>query len=153
MGGNYIQFVIDRDQIAATACGLAKSRKVLEVALGGMPLTTTVEGLEPLRREFSATAGIFSRKSGGAAEIIVPTPTGAQCRSVNWPKSRSSARGWESRAKAPCPNAWDLRGREEHRHRHLRSDGDARPSAREFPKGRSRCRAATHILEAANTST
>ncbi len=46
MGGNYIQFNIDRDAIARYGLTIGDVQDVLEVALGGMPLTTTVEGLE-----------------------------------------------------------------------------------------------------------
>jgi Cu(I)/Ag(I) efflux system membrane protein CusA/SilA len=46
MGGNYIEFDIDRDAIARYGLTLGEVQEVLQVALGGMPLTTTVEGLE-----------------------------------------------------------------------------------------------------------
>ncbi|HEY0946735.1 MAG TPA: efflux RND transporter permease subunit [Opitutaceae bacterium] len=46
MGGNYIEFDIDRDAIARFGLTIGEVQEVLQVALGGMPLTTTVEGLE-----------------------------------------------------------------------------------------------------------
>ncbi|HVU34373.1 MAG TPA: efflux RND transporter permease subunit [Opitutaceae bacterium] len=46
MGGNYIEFDLDRDAIARYGLTVGDVQQVLEVALGGMPLTTTVEGLE-----------------------------------------------------------------------------------------------------------
>ena len=46
MGGNYVEFDIDRDAIARYGLTMGDVQDVLEVALGGMPLTTTVEGLE-----------------------------------------------------------------------------------------------------------
>jgi Cu(I)/Ag(I) efflux system membrane protein CusA/SilA len=46
MGGNYVEFDIDRDAIARYGLTVGDVQEVLEVALGGMPLTTTVEGLE-----------------------------------------------------------------------------------------------------------
>jgi Cu(I)/Ag(I) efflux system membrane protein CusA/SilA len=46
MGGNYIEFEIDRDAIARYGLTIGEVQDTLEVALGGMPLTTTVEGLE-----------------------------------------------------------------------------------------------------------
>ncbi|HXR27150.1 MAG TPA: efflux RND transporter permease subunit [Candidatus Baltobacteraceae bacterium] len=46
VGGNYIEFEIDRDAIARYGLTVGDVQDVLEVALGGMPLTTTVEGLE-----------------------------------------------------------------------------------------------------------
>jgi Cu(I)/Ag(I) efflux system membrane protein CusA/SilA len=46
MGGNYVEFDIDRDEIARYGLTVGEVQEVLQVALGGMPLTTTVEGLE-----------------------------------------------------------------------------------------------------------
>ncbi len=46
MGGNYVEFDIDRDAIARYGLTVSDVQQTLEVALGGMPLTTTVEGLE-----------------------------------------------------------------------------------------------------------
>lgn len=46
LGGNYVEFDIDRDAIARYGLTVGDVQDVLEVALGGMPLTTTVEGLE-----------------------------------------------------------------------------------------------------------
>ena len=46
MGGNYVEFDIDRDAIARYGLTIGEVQDVLQVALGGMPLTTTVEGLQ-----------------------------------------------------------------------------------------------------------
>ncbi|HVZ66387.1 MAG TPA: CusA/CzcA family heavy metal efflux RND transporter [Lacunisphaera sp.] len=46
MGGNYVEFELDRDAIARYGLTVGDVQDVLDVALGGMPLTTTVEGLE-----------------------------------------------------------------------------------------------------------
>jgi Cu(I)/Ag(I) efflux system membrane protein CusA/SilA len=46
MSGNYVEFVLDRDAIARYGMTTGDVQDVFEVALGGMPLTTTVEGLE-----------------------------------------------------------------------------------------------------------
>ena len=46
MGGNYVELDIDRDAIARYGLTVGDVQEVLQVALGGMPLTTTVEGLE-----------------------------------------------------------------------------------------------------------
>lgn len=46
MGGNFIEFDLKRDAIARYGLTVADVQEVLQVALGGMPLTTTVEGLE-----------------------------------------------------------------------------------------------------------
>ena len=46
MGGNYVEFDLDREAIARYGLTVGDVQDVLQVALGGMPLTTTVEGLE-----------------------------------------------------------------------------------------------------------
>jgi Cu(I)/Ag(I) efflux system membrane protein CusA/SilA len=46
LGGNTIEFEIDRDAIARYGLTVRDVQDVLEVALGGMPVTTTLEGLE-----------------------------------------------------------------------------------------------------------
>lgn len=46
MGGNYVEFDIDRAAIARYGLTVGEVQSVLEAALGGMPVTTTVEGLE-----------------------------------------------------------------------------------------------------------
>ena len=46
MGGHYIEFNINRDAIARYGLTVGDVQDVLSVALGGMPLTTTVEGLQ-----------------------------------------------------------------------------------------------------------
>jgi len=77
MGGNYIEFNIRRDEIARYGLTLGDVQEVLEVALGGMPLTTTVEGLE----RYAITLRYdrdFRENLDALKEIVVPTPTGAQ---------------------------------------------------------------------------
>ncbi len=45
-GGNYVQIDINRDAIARYGLTIGDVQDVIQAALGGMPLTTTVEGLE-----------------------------------------------------------------------------------------------------------
>ena len=77
MGGNYIEFNIKRDEIARYGLALGDVQEVLEVALGGMPLTTTVEGLERYSINLRYDRD-FRENLDALKEIIVPTPTGAQ---------------------------------------------------------------------------
>ena len=77
MGGNYIEFNIDRDQIARYGLALGDVQDVLQVALGGMPLTTTVEGLERYSVNLRYDRD-FRENLEALREIIVPTPSGAQ---------------------------------------------------------------------------
>jgi len=46
LAGNYVEFELDRDAIARFGLTVKDVQDTLQVALGGMPLTTTVEGLE-----------------------------------------------------------------------------------------------------------
>src|SRR5213075_2716878 len=77
MGGNYIEFNINRDEIARYGLRLADVQEVLEVALGGMPLTTTVEGLERYSVSLRYDRD-FRENLEALREIAVPTPSGAQ---------------------------------------------------------------------------
>ena len=78
MGGRYIEFEINRDAIARYGLTVGDVQDVLSVALGGMPLTTTVEGLQRytvnLRYDRDFRSDLHSLKR----DIVIPTPTGAQ---------------------------------------------------------------------------
>jgi Cu(I)/Ag(I) efflux system membrane protein CusA/SilA len=77
MGGNYIEFEINRDEIARYGLRTGDVQDVLEVALGGMPLTTTVEGLERYTVNLRYDRD-FRENLEALKEIVVPAPTGAQ---------------------------------------------------------------------------
>jgi Cu(I)/Ag(I) efflux system membrane protein CusA/SilA len=77
MGGNYIEFNINREEIARYGLALGDVQEVLEVALGGMPLTTTVEGLERYSINLRYDRD-FRENLEALKQIIIPTPTGAQ---------------------------------------------------------------------------
>jgi Cu(I)/Ag(I) efflux system membrane protein CusA/SilA len=77
MGGNYIEFNINREEIARYGLALSEVQEVLEVALGGMPLTTTVEGLERYSINLRYDRD-FRENLEALKQIVVPTPTGAQ---------------------------------------------------------------------------
>lgn len=46
MGGNYLNFSIRRDEIARYGLTVGDVQDVIQSAIGGMNITTTVEGLE-----------------------------------------------------------------------------------------------------------
>jgi copper/silver efflux system protein len=77
MGGNYIEFNINRDEVARYGLSVGAVQDVLEVALGGMPLTTTVEGLERYTVNLRYDRD-FRENLEALRDIIVPTPSGAQ---------------------------------------------------------------------------
>ncbi len=122
MGGNYLEFDIDRDAIARYGLTLGEVQETLEVALGGMPLTTTVEGLErygvmlrydrdyrenlealrelliPVKTSAGARASGMGATNGGGLMAQVPLNQIAQVRVVAAPMGVKSEGG--------VPNAW-----------------------------------------------
>jgi Cu(I)/Ag(I) efflux system membrane protein CusA/SilA len=112
MGGNYIQFEIDRDAIARYGLRIADVQDVLQVALGGMPLTTTVEGLEryDINLRYSRD---FRENLGALREISVPTPSGAQIPLGQLAKIETVHAPMGVKSEAAVPNAWiyvDVKG-------------------------------------------
>ena len=118
MGGNYIEFNINRDEIARYGLAFGDVQEVLEVALGGMPLTTTVEGLERYSVNLRYDRD-FRENLEALKEIIVPTPTGAQVPLGQLADGETRARADGHQERRRDPERLDLCGRERHRHRHL----------------------------------
>jgi Cu(I)/Ag(I) efflux system membrane protein CusA/SilA len=112
MGGNYIEFTIDREAIARYGLRIGDVQDVLEVALGGMPLTTTVEGLE--RREINLRySRDFRENLGALRDISVPTPAGAQVPLGQLAKIETVRAPMGIKSEAAVPNAWiyvDVKG-------------------------------------------
>ena len=112
MGGNYIQFNIDRDAIARYGLTIGDVQDVLEVALGGMPLTTTVEGLERYAINLRYSRD-FRENLGALREIVVPTRTGAQVPLGQLAKIDTVHAPMGIKSEAAVPNAWiyvDVKG-------------------------------------------
>jgi Cu(I)/Ag(I) efflux system membrane protein CusA/SilA len=120
MGGNYIEFDLDREAIARYGLTTGEVQEVLQVALGGMPLTTTVEGLERygviLRYERD-----YRENLDALREIAVPVRTssgsggmsgsGAATQLAQVPldqlaKIRVVAAPMGIKSEAAVPNAW-----------------------------------------------
>jgi Cu(I)/Ag(I) efflux system membrane protein CusA/SilA len=126
MGGNYIEFEIDREAIARYGLTLGEVQEVLEVALGGMPLTTTVEGLEryavimrydrDYRENLEAlrdilipvkSAGSAPSMSGGTTALMAQVPLSQLA------KVRVVAAPMGIKSEGAVPNAWiyiDVKG-------------------------------------------
>jgi Cu(I)/Ag(I) efflux system membrane protein CusA/SilA len=77
-GGRYIEFEIDRDAIARYGLTVGDVQDVLSVALGGMALTTTVEGLQRYTVNLRYDRDFRSDLDSLKRDIVVPTPSGAQ---------------------------------------------------------------------------
>ncbi len=78
MGGRFIEFEIDREAIARYGLTVGDVQDVLSVALGGTPLTTTVEGLQRYTINLRYDRDFRSDLRALREDIVVPTPTGAQ---------------------------------------------------------------------------
>ncbi len=78
MGGRFLEFNLDRDAIARYGLTIGDVQDVLSVALGGMPLTTTVEGLQRYTINLRYDRDFRSDLRALREEIVVPTPGGAQ---------------------------------------------------------------------------
>ncbi len=77
MGGYYLDFDIDRAAAARYGMTIGDVQDVIQTAIGGMNITTTVEGLE--RYPVNVRYARELRDDIPALErILVPTPTGAQ---------------------------------------------------------------------------
>ena len=74
MGGNYLDFEIDREAIARYGLTVGDVQDVIQTAIGGMNVTTTVEGLEryPVNLRYSRE---LRDDVGMLRGVLVPTPT------------------------------------------------------------------------------
>ena len=105
MGGNYLDFNIDREAIARYGLTVAEVQDVIQSAIGGMNLTTTVEGLEryPINLRYGRE---FRDSLGSLEQILVPTPLGQHVplgylATIEMSKGPPSIKTENSR-----PNAW-----------------------------------------------
>ena len=105
MGGNYIEFNINRDEIARYGLSVGAVQDVLEVALGGMPLTTTVEGLERYTVNLRYDRD-FRENLEALREIIVPTPSGAQVPLGQLARIDVVRAPMGIKSEGAVPNAW-----------------------------------------------
>lgn len=112
MGGNYIEFEISREEIARYGLALRDVQEVLEVALGGMPLTTTVEGLERYSINLRYDRD-FRENLDALKQIIVPTPSGAQIPLGQLAALKVTRGAMGIKSEGAIPNAWiyvDVKG-------------------------------------------
>ena len=105
MGGNYIEFNINRDEIARYGLAMGDVQEVLEVALGGMPLTTTVEGLERYSVNLRYDRD-FRENLDALRQIIVPTPNGAQIPLGQIATLKLVRAPMGIKSEGAVPNAW-----------------------------------------------
>ena len=75
VGGNYVDFIIDRKAIARYGLTVADVQDVFMSAVGGMNITKTVEGLEryPVNLRYSRD---YSENIEAIKRVLVPIPMG-----------------------------------------------------------------------------
>ncbi len=76
MGGNYLDFKVDRDAIARYGLTVRDVQEVIQTAIGGMNITTTVEGLEryPVNLRYSRE---LRDDLPALRDVLVTAPSGA----------------------------------------------------------------------------
>ena len=75
VGKPYLEIHVDREAIARYGLTVAQVQRVIEVALGGKPVTTTVEGRERYTVRIRYPRELRDRPSA-IGEVLVPTPDG-----------------------------------------------------------------------------
>lgn len=77
VGKPYLEFDIDRDEIARYGLTIEDMQHFIMVAIGGIKLTTTVEGRErfPVRVRYARG---FRDNPEDVKRVLIPTPSGAQ---------------------------------------------------------------------------
>jgi len=76
-GGNYVDFVIDREAAARYGLAVGDVQEIIMSAIGGMNVTTTVEGLEryPINVRYSRE---LRDNLPALRRVLIPTPSGAE---------------------------------------------------------------------------
>ena len=105
MGGNYLNFAIRREEIARYGLTVGDVQDVIQSAIGGMNITTTVEGLEryPVNLRYSRD---LRDNPADLRDILVQTPTRQQIplgllADMSFVKGPPVIKSEQSR-----PNAW-----------------------------------------------
>jgi Cu(I)/Ag(I) efflux system membrane protein CusA/SilA len=111
VGGNYLDIDIDRNEIARYGLSIGDVQDVIQSAIGGMNISTTVEGLEryPINLRYGRELRDTPEK---LKRVLIPTPRGeqiplAQLASIKIVKGPPGIKSENSR-----PNVWiyiDLR--------------------------------------------
>jgi len=105
-GGRYIEFEIDRDAIARYGLTIGEVQDVLSVALGGMPLTTTVEGLQRYTVNLRYDRDFRSDLDSLKHDIVVPTPSGTQIPLGELASIKVVDGAMEIKTEGAVPNDW-----------------------------------------------
>ncbi len=105
VGGNYLDFDIDRKEAARYGLTVGDVENVIQTAMGGMSVTNTVEGLEryPVNLRYSRE---LRDDIESLRRVLVPTPTGVQIP-IGQLATISTRKGpMVIRSEDTRPNAW-----------------------------------------------
>jgi Cu(I)/Ag(I) efflux system membrane protein CusA/SilA len=105
-GGRFIEFEINRDAIARYGLTIGDVQDVLSVALGGLPLATTVEGLQRYTINLRYDRDFRSDLRSLSDDIVVPTPSGAQVPLGQLATLKVVDGPMGIKSEAAVPNAW-----------------------------------------------
>ncbi len=153
MGGHYIEFEINRDAIARYGLTVGDVQDVLSVALGGMPLTTTVEGLQRYTINLRYDRDFRSDLRSLRDDIVVPTPSGRAGAAGRTRHAQGRARPDGHQERGRRAQRLGLCGHPRRGRGHLRADGHARRERGHRQGRQSNCRRATTFSGAASTNT
>ncbi len=105
LGGNYLDIRINRQEIARYGLSIDAVQQVIQSAIGGMTVTTTVEGLEryPVNLRYPRELRDDPQKLG---RVLVPTPTGAQIPLAELASFDFQRGPMVVRSEGTRPNAW-----------------------------------------------
>ncbi len=111
-GGNYVDVHIDRDAIARYGLTVGDVEDVIQTAIGGMNITTTVEGLEryPVNLRYSRE---LRDNMPALEQVMVPTPAGTQVPLTQLASIQYALGPPSIKTENALPNAWiyvDLQG-------------------------------------------
>ncbi len=105
VGGNYVNFTIDRDAIARYGLTVGDVQDVISTAIGGMNVTTTVEGLEryPINLRYPRE---LRDNLDQLRAVLVPTPRGRQIPLGQLAQIEISKGAPAIKSEGSRPNTW-----------------------------------------------
>jgi len=105
VGGNYLDFDINRDEAARYGLTVGDVENVIETAMGGMSVTNTVEGLERYTVNLRYSRELRDNLEG-LQRVLVPTPTGEQIPIGQLATVTPRKGPMVVRSEGARPNAW-----------------------------------------------
>ncbi len=105
VGGNYIDININRQEAARYGISIEDIQRIIRLALGGMPVTTTVEGLERYTVNLRY-ARDYRDNLEKISQVLVPLPNGGQIPMGQIADIQTSKGPMVIRSENTRPNAW-----------------------------------------------